>query len=46
MATASSRRRMWKLSRNCNVEGGDVRADVALRLKTIRDMLQQVHDEI
>ncbi len=34
-----------KLLKN-NVEGGDVRADVALRLKTIRDMLQQVHDEI
>ena len=29
-----------------NLEGGDVRADVALRLKNIRNMLQQVHDEI
>lgn len=27
-------------------EGGDNRAQVALRLKEIRDMLQQVHDEI
>lgn len=25
---------------------GDNRADVAMRLKSIRDMLQQVHDEI
>ena len=29
-----------------NAEGGDNRAQVALRLKEIRDMLQQVHDEI
>ncbi|MBO4558271.1 MAG: MerR family transcriptional regulator [Bacteroidales bacterium] len=25
---------------------GDARADIALKLKNIRDMLQQVHDEI
>ena len=29
-----------------NTGASDNRADVALRLKTIRDMLQQVHDEI
>lgn len=29
-----------------NTDGVDTRAEVALRLKQIRDMLQQVHDEI
>jgi hypothetical protein len=29
-----------------NADGVDTRAEVALRLKQIRDMLQQVHDEI
>jgi len=29
-----------------NNSQGDNRADVALRLKKVRDMLQQVHDEI
>ena len=29
-----------------NTTGEDTRADVLLRLKNVRDMLQQIHDEI